>query len=120
MDFSEAKASLVAVVQGLERGLLKARRGVEADKPLHDLAPLFEAVRLATDKMRSAGTDYERAVARRERRRESFMQKKGAYLNGLHKHVLGESGGEASKTIFKRSAYVADTFNRMTNMRGVL
>ena len=52
----------------------------------------------------------------------SFMTDKAAYLNGLHKHVLGEDSTDASvaSKIFRKGAYVADTFNKMTNMRGVL
>jgi len=119
--YSEAKGTMLGAIQAMERSILKARRGVEADKPLHDLAPLFESLRAAFDKVSGVGAEYEQASMQRTETQRSFMQSKAAYLDGLHAHVLGEeSESHLAGKIFKKGAYVADTFGKLTNMRGVL
>ena len=59
---------------------------------------------------------------RREETQRAFMSGKSAYLSGLQAHVLGEdtAGDTVAGKIFKKGAYVADTFNKISNMRGVL
>ena len=49
---------------------------------------------------------------RAEQERE-YMQKQGTYLNGLQSHMLGDSEPDSLATrIFKKCAFVADTFSR--------
>jgi len=120
--FAEAKGSLLGMMQAMERSLLKARRAVEADRPLQDLAPLFEGLRGSFDTVASSGADFERAAMQRAETQRTFMASKAAYLDGLQAHVLGEDGDNNSVAgkIFRKGAYVADTFGKLTNMRGVL
>ena len=41
------------------------------------------------------------------------MQKQGTYLNGLQSHMLGDAEPDSLATrIFKKCAFVADTFSR--------
>ena len=120
--FSEAKGSMLAAMQGMERSLLKARRGVEVDKGLADLTPLLDTLRNAFDGLAAARATYEQSAMRRAETQRTFLQSKAAYLDGLQSHVLGEDAedhGMAAK-IFRKGAYVADTFCKLTNMRGVL
>ena len=119
--FAEAKGAMLGVMQTMERSLLKARRGVEADRPLQDLAPLFEGLKAAFDKVGAAGGDFELAAMQRSETQRTFMDSKAAYLDGLQAHVLGEDGDNSvAGKIFRKGAYVADTFGKLTNMRGVL
>ena len=93
---------------------------VEADRPLADLAPLFETVQASFERMGTAGVEYERAAAARDTTKDAFYSEQSAYLSGLHRHVLGDEGGGSAARIFKTSAYVADVFNRVTNIRTFL
>lgn len=121
-EFAQAKGALLGLMQNMERGLLKARRGVEADKSLKDLAPMFDQLKVTFAKMSEQGGQFERTAMARDEAQRSFMSNKSAYLSGLQAHVLGEevAGDTVADKIFKKGAYVADTFNKMTNMRGVL
>ena len=121
LAFSEAKTSLVALMASMERGLLKARRGVEADRPMQDLAPMFEKLRQTFARVNEVGQEFERSAVQRAQTQATFMQSKNDYLSGLQAHVLGDEGDSTmAGKIFRKGAYVADTFNKMTNMRGVL
>ena len=109
-----SKTDLLAAMEQLEKVTHKARRGVEADRALHDLAPLFEQLRTTFDMMSERGADYEQKWLRRGEQEQTFLESKGDYLNGLQTHMLGDSNPDpnsvASKA-FRKCAYVADAFN---------
>jgi len=121
---SEAKDRLVSMMLSMERGLSRARRGVEANRPLHDLGPIIEQLRGSFEKMTAFGAEYERQWLQRDAYQQSFMQSKAAYLDGLQTHMLGdgEPGSDSvAGKIFRKCAVVADTFNpRTTALRTVL
>ena len=112
---AEAKAAMLQLMTSMEKGLNKAKKGLLADRPLHDLAPMFERIRADFEKMPQHGAEYEKQWMARDEHQRTFMQSKGSYLDGLHSHVLGDAQpGADSKAgkIFRKAAYVADTFNR--------
>ena len=121
---AEARQALLQVMSQMERGLGKARKGLVADRPLPDLAPMFEGLRTQFEAMVGAGAAYERHWVARDEHQRNFMQQKGSYLDGLHSHVLGgadmPSEGSRANKIFRRAAYVADNAFRATPMRTVL
>lgn len=121
---AEAKDRLLSMMLSMERGLSRARRGVEANRPLHDLGPIIEQLRGSFEKMTAFGAEYEKQWLQRDQYQQSFMQSKAAYLDGLQTHMLGdgESGGDSvAGKIFRKCAVVADTFNpRTTALRTVL
>ena len=91
--------------------------GVGADRPLHDLAPMFEGLRASFEKLTRLGADYERKFVDSEEHQRAFVQSKAAYLDGLQTHMLGDSEPSVDSVagkIFRKCAYVADTFNPKT------
>ena len=59
--------------------------------------------------------DYSPLQARDEQQR-TFMQSQASYLSGLQTHVLGDAQPSADSRagrIFRKAAYVADTYQRM-------
>ena len=112
-----SKREMIALMQALERGVVKARRGVEADRPLRDLAPMFEQLRKNFEKLTQIGSDFEKKTKVRDDHLNKFMTDRSAQLNGLQSHLLGEvpPNSKAGKA-FKKAAYVADSYN--TNRQG--
>ena len=109
-------------MQSMERTLHKARKGVDADRPLSDLAPMFEGLRASFERLSSLGATYEQKWVAREEHQRQFLQAKSVYLDGLQSHMLGdEAGGADGKAtkIFRKAAYVAETY-RSAPMRTVV
>ena len=112
---AEAKLALVQLMTAMEKGLNKTKKGLVADRPLRDLAPMFEKLRSDFEKMAPLGAEYEKQWAARDEHQRTFMQNKGSYLDGLQSHVLGDAQPGADSVagkIFRKAAYVADTYNR--------
>jgi hypothetical protein len=120
-SLAEAKGKLLKEMHRMERSLLKARRGIEADRPMRDLAPILDGLRASFDKLGAFGADYERKVASRDTAQDEFIQSKAAYLDGLQKHAFGDAEPSAvAGKIFRKCAYVADTFNPRTTHQHTL
>ena len=112
---AEAKAALISTLAAMERSIAKAKKGLAADRPIHDLAPLFEGLRTSFEKVVPLGAEYEKQWVVRDEHQRTFMQNRGNYLDGLQSHVLGDaqpSADSRAAAIFRKAAYVADTFQR--------
>ena len=125
---AEAKAALLTTMHQMERALGKARKGIEADRPLKDIMPMIDGLKRRMAAFDGLGADYERRMAARDEHQKTFLQTHASYLDGLlRKHGLGDepnngqssSSNAAAGKIFRKAAYVAETF-RSAPLRTVL
>ena len=125
---AEAKAALLTMMHQMERALGKARKGIEADRPLKDIMPMIDGLKRRMAAFDGLGADYERRMAARDEHQKTFLQTHASYLDGLlRKHGLGDepnngqssSSNAAAGKIFRKAAYVAETF-RSAPLRTVL
>jgi len=119
VQLAEARQGMLAAMQGVEKRLHKARRGVEGGRPVEDVLSLLQQLQTSYDKMREMQTTFEGFANQRLGEQTQFMQSQGAYLSGLQSHMLGdEDQSSVASKVFKKAAYVADTLNR--NKRAAL
>lgn len=104
---------MLGAMQGVEKRLHKAKRGVEGGRPVEDVLALLSSLQRSYDSLRAAQTTFEGFANQRIGDQSSFMEKQSAYSNGLQTHMLGdEDTSSMASKIFKKAAYVADTLNR--------
>ena len=114
MAHAETKDQFLSAIQAVERSLHRVRLGVEAERSVEDFSDLMEELSGCYATMNTTSDELKRLSQLRTEQQQDFVQSRAAYLTGLQAHMLGDDGASdnMASRIFKKAAYVADTFSR--------
>ncbi|KAL1504232.1 hypothetical protein AB1Y20_010641 [Prymnesium parvum] len=113
VQLAESREALLTAMKGVEKRLYKARKGVEAGRPVEDVLSLLGQLQQSYDKLQKCQTDFETFASERISDQSQFMDSQSAYLNGLQSHMLGDVDAQSTASkLFKKAAYVAETLHR--------